>query len=409
MMIEFSPVIVHVDMDAFFAAVEVRNNPHLKGKPVIVGGGAGQRGVVSTCSYEARKFGVHSGMSAVKARRLCPQGVFISSGLRGYVYVSARLQQIFEKYTPIVEPFSVDEASMDITGTEKLFGGPIELVEALKQEIRDQLQLSCSVGIAPSKYLAKLASGLNKPDGLTVLDRDEFKRIYYPRPVDALWGVGESTKKVLAGKGIHTVADLASTDSKLLKGILGKNGEGLSVISQGIDRTKAVPYRERPHDKSMSHETTLGKDLQDPTRIKATVLWLADKVARRLRRRGYIGRTISVKIRSHDFQTITRSHTINHPTDRCDVVFQQAMRLIPKEYGMKIPVRLLGVRMSQLIKIRFNDQGDETLNHKTGESVQLELMVNPQEEEIGRLTEAVDAIRDRYGEKSIKLAGTLLS
>lgn len=334
-MVSFSPIIVHVDMDAFFAAVEVRNNPHLKGRPVVVGGGPNGRGVVSTCSYEARKFGIHSGMPSQKAKKLCPKAVFISAGLGGYVYASAVLQKIFEKYSPKVQPVSVDEAFLDMTGTKRMHGGVVEMVMAMKNEIWSTLQLTCSVGISPSRYLAKLASGLDKPNGVTVMDRDKFKTVFFPREVDALWGVGASTKKMLAKKGIITVADLARTDSKLLRGIFGKNGDELSVMSRGIDDSKVMSYRDMPHDKSMSHETTFPVDLLDPTLLKATILWLSDKVARRMRRHRYLGRTISVKIRAADFKTITRSYTIKNDTDRCDVIFQQALRLIPNEFGMK--------------------------------------------------------------------------
>jgi DNA polymerase-4 len=409
-MVEFSPIILHVDMDAFFAAIEIRNNPSLKGKPVMVGGGINARGVVSTCSYEARTYGVHSGMSTAKAQRLCPEGIFVSGSLKGYVYASACLQKIFEKYTPIVEPCSVDEAFLDITGTERLHGGAIQLVKSLKKEISEQLGLTCSAGIAPSKYLAKMASGLNKPDGMTVMDRERFKHVFFPQPVDALWGIGESTKKTLAEKGILTVEDLARTDSKFLKRIFGKNGFGLSAMSRGEDDSRVHKYPEMPHDKSMSHETTLKSDILDPSLIKATILWLSDKVARRMRKSGYIGRTISVKVRSSDFHTITRSHTIPRPTDRCDIIFHNAVRLVPKEYGMKTRVRLLGVRVSHLKKIRFDSDEDEARSDVDNDNCcQLELIEDVTETEINRLTEAVDAIRDKYGEHSIKLAGTIRS
>jgi len=411
-MVEFTPIIAHIDMDAFFAAVEIRNNPKLRGKPVMVGGGIGSRGVVSTCSYEARKYGVHSGMSAVKARRLCPHGIFISAGLSGYVYASACLQKIFEKFTPIVEPCSVDEAFMDITGAWRHHGGPVELVMAMKEEIARELHLTCSVGIAPSKYLAKMASGLNKPNGLTVMDRQKFREVFFPRPVDALWGVGASTKKSLAARGIHTVEELARARPDFLKGIFGKNGFGLSDMSRGIDDSRVLRYREMPADKSMSHETTLREDIRDPSIMKATVLWLSDKVARRMRRGEYIGRTISVKVRSSDFDTITRSHTINRPTDRCDIIFQQALRLIPKEYGLKKKVRLLGVRVSHLEKIAGGGECEnesETNDYSDERSRQLDLMEDRQELVYYRLTRAVDAIRDKYGEQSIKLAGTMRS
>ena len=402
-MIDFSPVIIHVDMDAFFAAVEVRNNPHLKGKPVIVGGPIGGRGVVSTCSYEARKYGVHSGMPTGQAKKLCPHGVFISAGLKGYVYASALLQSIFERYTPLVQPISVDEAFMDISGTERSYASPMALIQAMKNEIWEKMRLTCSVGVAPTRYLAKLGSGLNKPNGLTVLDQEKFREVFYPRPVDALWGVGESTKKSLAARGIYTVADLAAVDSKLLKGIFGKTGDTLSVMSRGTDTGGVMRYDDLPQDKSMSHETTMSVDLQDPALIRATILWLSDKVARRMRKYGYIGKTISVKIRSSDFKTISRAYTIQRPTDRCDIIYHNALKLVPKEYGMKLQVRLLGVRVSHLKKIR-NSEGKPIEKHA---DPQLELLEDAVEKHEKILTGALDKIRDKYGEHIIKFAGTM--
>ncbi|MCK5126751.1 MAG: DNA polymerase IV [candidate division Zixibacteria bacterium] len=403
MMIDFSPVILHVDMDAFFAAVETRNNPHLKGKPVVVGGALGGRGVVSTCSYEARKYGVHSGMPTGRAKQLCPQAIFISAGLKGYVYASACLQSIFERYTPMVQPISVDEAFLDISGTERKYNNPIDLVQEMKNEVWEKLHLTCSVGVSPTRYLAKLGSGLNKPNGLTILDHEKFREQFFPRPVDALWGIGESTKKSLAKKGILTVADLAKTDSKILKRIFGKNGDTLSVMSRGTDTGKVMRFDDLPHDKSMSHETTMRVDIQDPSLIRATILWLSDKVARRMRKKGYVGKTISVKIRSSDFKTITRANTIQRNTDRCDIIYDNALKLVPKEYGMKIKVRLLGVRVSHLKKIR-NSRG-ERLHPE--DNLQLELLEDVSEIQINKLTGAVDAIRDKYGENVIKYAGSM--
>ena len=407
MMINFSPVILHVDMDAFFAAIEIRDNPRLKGKPVIIGGD-GLRGVVSTCSYEARRYGVRSGMSSVQARRLCPEGVFVSAALREYVYTSACLQEIFERYTPMVEPFSIDEAFLDITGTERLYGGPEELAQAMKQEIKDRLRLTCSMGIAPSKYLAKLASGVQKPDGMTVMDRSVFRGIFFPRPVDALWGVGESTKRALNAKGIYTVGDLAKAEPDWVKKIFGKNGETLTVMARGTDDGEVLRYRDMPHDKSMSHETTLSVDIQDPSLIKATILWLSDKVARRLRKGGYVGRTISVKVRSSDFSTITRSHTILRPTDRSDIIFHLALKMVPREYGMKYKVRLLGVRASRLerrSKLCTDEKGANCLQTVPS---QLDLIVDEDEKGNRQLTRALDSIRDKYGDRSITLAGMMI-
>ncbi len=407
-MISFSPVILHVDMDAFFAAIEMRNNPHLLGRPVMVGGGIGSRGVVSTCSYEAREYGVHSGMPISEAVRRCPHGVFISAGLKGYVYASACLQEIFQRYSPIVEPFSVDEAFLDITGTYHLHGGPEALVARMKAEIQTEMKLTCSVGIAPGKYLAKMASGLNKPNGTTIMDHDRFREYFYDKPVDSLWGVGESTARSLNKTGIMTVGDLAAARTDILKRLFGKPGETMSIMARGCENSDVLRYDDLPHDKSMSHETTVDKDLQDPSHIKATVLWLADKVARRLRRGGYIGRTISVKIRSSGFKTITRSHTITIPTDRCDIIFRHALKLIPKEYGLKTRVRLLGVRVSHLKKYREKGVANDNLVHDKLHPEQLEMPLMPQEKSYAELTRAVDSIRDKYGEYSIRLAGTML-
>ncbi|PKK83527.1 MAG: DNA polymerase IV [candidate division Zixibacteria bacterium HGW-Zixibacteria-1] len=391
---EWDKVIMHVDMDAFFAAFEVRNCPHLKDKPVIVGGFLGHRSVVSTCSYEARKFGVHSGMPITQAKRLCPQAVFIPGTMRGYVYTSAMLQKIFEHYSPIVEPFSVDEAFLDLTGCHRIFGTVENLVAQMKAEIKEKLSLTCSVGIAPTRLIAKMGSGENKPDGLTIMDRDDFKRLFYPRPVIALWGVGESTRQALAKIGIWTVGDLAAKKEKELTAHFGKNGEWLSVVACGLDSSEVYNYENRPNDKSMSHETTMLADLSEIDKIYSTLLWLSDKVARRLRKENYWGRTVTVKIRSSSFQTITRDRTLTEPTDQAKVIFETAKRLIPRDYGPRIKVRLLGIRVSHL--------------EKKVENCQLSLIENSALNKIKDTSKAIDQIRERFGESVIKYAGTKL-
>ncbi len=392
---DWPKVIAHVDMDAFFAAFEIRNAPHLKGKPVIVGGDPKYRSVVTTCSYEARKFGVKSGMPMVQAKKLCPDAIYISGNLSGYVYTASVLMEIFENYSPIVEPVSVDEAFLDITGCHKIFGTVENLVATMKEEIRQRLSLTCSVGIAPCKLLAKMSSGENKPDGLTIVDREDFKKFYYPRPVNALWGVGESTMTALNSLGIKTVGNLAGKDIKELRGYFGKNGEYLYNISRGIDNSEVYSYEDRPQDKSMSHETTLVADLSEVDKIYSTILWLSDKVARRLRKDNYWGKTISVKIRSSDFKTITRDKTISVPTDQGKVIYETARKLIPRDFGPKIRVRLLGVKVSQL--------------EKKEESSQLLLLDDNIGNKIKDSSEAIDKIRNRYGESSIKLAGSGIS
>jgi DNA polymerase-4 len=391
---DWARVIMHVDMDAFFAAIEERNCPMLKGKPVIVGGNPNLRSVVSTCNYEARQYGVHSGMSAVRAKKLCPEAVFVSGTLGNYTYTSAVMQMIFEEFSPVVEPVSVDEAYLDITGCHRIYGTTEKLVKELKRKMKEALDLTCSVGIAPSKLIAKMASGENKPDGLTILDREDFRRLFYPRPVDALWGVGESTRKYLAKKKIYTVQDIAEKKTRELTALFGKYGHYLSAVARGEDSSRVYSFDDMPHDKSMSHETTLRVDLSEIDKIYATILWLSDKVARRMRKHNYQGRTVSVKIRSSDFETITRDKTLSRPTDQYKVIYEKARGLIPKEYGHDIKVRLLGVKVSHLEKKREEDQ--------------LSMIENIAGEKLASFSAVMDKIRDKYGSRVIELAGTKL-
>ncbi len=385
---------MHVDMDAFFAALEERNVPALKGKPVIVGGDPRFRSVVSTCSYEARKFGVHSGMPMAQARRLCPQAIIISGSLKAYIYASTILQTIFEKYSPVVEPFSVDEAFLDITGCHRMFGTAENLVMQMKRDIKDRMGLTCSVGIAPTKLLAKMGSGENKPDGLTILDREDFKRLFYNRPVDRLWGVGESTKNSLNKIGIFTIGELAAKKDKELEAYFGKNGTWLSVVARGMDTGQVHDEYTMPDDKSMSHETTLAYDLTDIDKIYSTVLWLSDRVAHRMRKYGYVGRTVTIKVRDSSFETITRDKSLKKPTDQGKIIYETARKLIPREFGYKRPVRLLGVKMSHLEK-RIHPN-------------QLDLLGNTRLDKQHDVNEAVDKLRDRYGDSIVKLGGTRL-
>lgn len=391
---DWEKVIMHVDMDAFFAAFEIRNMPQLKGKPVIVGGDPRFRSVVSTCSYEARRFGIHSGMPITQAKRLCPDAVIISGTLRGYVYTSALLQKIFANYAPVVQQLSVDEVVMDITGCHRIFGTVENLVRQMKEQIRRELSLTCSVGIAPVRILAKMASGENKPDGLTIIDTEDFKGMFYPRPVDAIWGIGHSTRKSLEKIGIKTVGDIAQKSEKELKAYFGKYGSFLYMVSRGMGNTEVYSFDDRPDEKSMSHETTLAVDLHEIDKIYATLLWLSDKVARRLRQGGFLAKTISVKVRSSNFQTITRDKTISHPTDQCKLIYETAKKIVPREYGPKVKVRLLGVKASNLIENNIDTQ--------------ISMIPDVTGNKLSNSSCAIDKIRDRYGSSSIKLAGTKL-
>jgi DNA polymerase-4 len=385
-------VIMHVDMDAFFAAFEIRNLPHLKGKPVIVGGLPGYRSVVTTCSYEARKYGVHSAMPLMQAKRLCPHGIFLSGTMGGYVYTSAILQKIFERFSPVVEPLSVDEAVMDITGCHRIFGTVENLVAGMKDRLKNELEMTCSVGIAPNKILAKMASGENKPDGMTIIDVDDFRKLFYHRPVDALWGIGESTKKSLEKIGIKTVENLASKKEKELRAYFGKYGIYLNRISHGLGPDEVRTYECREDEKSMSHETTLPIDIDNIDRIYATILWLSDKVSRRLRKGNFKARTITVKVRTPDFKTITRDRTISHPTDQCDVIYNVVRKLLPKQYGPWKKIRLLGVKASQLVANPACEQ--------------LSLIADERGLKRAESSKVIDKIRERYGDRIIELAGT---
>jgi DNA polymerase-4 len=385
-------VVMHVDMDAFFAAFEIRNTPQLKGKPVIVGGDINHRSVVTTASYEARKFGIKSAMPIAEAKRLCPEGIFISGTMGGYVYTASVMLKIFEHYSPKVEPVSVDEAFLDISGCYRIYGNAENLVLQMKKELKERLDMTCSVGIAPTRLMAKMASGADKPDGLTIIDRDDFKKLFYSKPVEVLYGVGKATQKYLNEIGIKTVGELAGKKEKELRNLFGKNGEALALIARGEDSDFVHSMEDLPDDKSMSHETTVRADLSEIDKIYSTLLWLSDKVARRLRQDNFVGRTVSIKIRSSSFETITRDRTLSSPTDQCNLIYETARKLIPRQYGPQIKVRLIGVKVSNL--------------KKKEESIQLELINDIHNIKLSESSKAVDSIRDRYGESVIKLAGT---
>jgi len=333
-------------------------------------------------------------MPIKKAKQLCPGAVIISGTLRGYVYTSAMLQKIFANYAPKVQPISVDEVVMDITGCHRIFGTVENLVAQMKAQVKKELDLSCSVGIAPVKILAKMASSENKPDGMTIIDVEDYKKMFYSRPVDAIWGIGEATKKSLEKIGLYTVGDIAKKTEKELKAYFGKYGTFLYMVSQGRGNTRVYSLEDRPEEKSMSHETTLTVDIHDIDKIYSTLLWLSDKVSRRLRQGDFLARTISVKIRSSNFETITRDKTVTHPTDQCKLIYETAKKLLPRKYGPHVKVRLLGVKASKLICNKENQQ--------------LSFLDNKIDEKLSASSDAVDSIRNRYGSSAIKLVGTKL-
>jgi len=338
--------VLHVDMDAFYASVEVRDRPELRGKPVIVGGG-GNRGVVLSATYEARALGVRSAMPMTRARRLAPQAVVVEPRHRRYAEASASVMEVFRSVTPLVEPLSLDEAFLDVRGAARRMGGPRAIGEWVRATVEDEQGITCSVGVAPTKFVAKLASARCKPDGLLVVPADGVVAFLHPLPVGALWGVGEKTEETLARLGLRTVGDLAATPVATLQRALGQAaGAHLSALAWGRDERTVVPHEP---EKSVGAEETFGADVDDPKVVRRELLRLSERTAARLRAQGVVGRTVSVKIRFADFSTITRAKTLPEPTDVAKVVYDTAVGLYDALGLERARLRLVGVRVEQLV------------------------------------------------------------
>jgi DNA polymerase-4 len=338
--------VLHVDMDAFYASVEVRRRPDLRGKPVIVGG-AGARGVVTSATYEARRFGVHSAMPMSRARRLCPQATVIDPDFEAYAETSRGVMAVFREVTPLVEPISLDEAFLDVKGAVRRLGSPATIGEHIRARVVETQQITCSVGVAATKFLAKLASARCKPDGLLVVPKDTALDFLHPLPVAALWGVGDRTETVLKNLGLNTVQDIAHTPLPTLKSALGPAlGAHLYELAWGRDPRPVVPHEP---DKSIGAEETFERDVSDPAAIHRELLRLAERSASRLRAAGHVGRTISIKIRYSDFTTITRARTLPAPTDVGQVVYATARGLYDALGIAGTPLRLVGVRVEHLV------------------------------------------------------------
>ena len=372
--------ILHVDMDAFFAAVEQREHPEYRGKPVIVGG-LSSRGVVATASYEARRSGVHSAMPMTTARRRCPDGIFVQGNYALYRAVSAEIFAIFSRYSPLVEPLSIDEAFLDVTGMGLLAPSPRILAQRLKAEIREKTALVASVGIAPNKFLAKLASDLEKPDGLVEIRAEDAVRRIAPLPVRRLWGVGRSTEEKLLAQGIKTIGAMQKADEKKLARSLGRRAaHALKELSFGRDERRVEPDRET---KSIGKEVTFEHDLESAEEAERELLSLAEKVGWRLRLAGVAARTIQLKVRRADFTTFTRSRTLFEASAHDEPIFQTARDLF-RELGIKSGIRLLGV---------------------TGENFEPSALPSLfRDEKKERLYGAIDALKKRFGESIITKA-----
>ena len=341
-----SEPILHVDMDAFYASVEVIKDPTLAGRPVVVGGG-GPRGVVMSASYEARAYGVHSAMPSARARRLCPQVVFVSPDFVSYQAYATRLREILLSFTPTVEPLSLDEAFLDVGGATRLFGPPRAIGGRIRATVRDELALVCSVGVAPNKLLAKLASTKAKPDGLLVVPADGVPRFLHPLPVDALWGVGERTHELLERLGVRTVGELAELPFRVLERTVGEGpARHLADLAAGRDERGVMPY-EPP--KQVSHEETFDHDLDAEDDIRRELLRLSFRVAARLRQEGYRARTVVLKARLASFASMTRSRTLADATDAGATLYRTAAELYRHTPGDRKRIRLLGVAATGLV------------------------------------------------------------
>ena len=384
-------LVVHVDMDAFYAAVEQLDRPGLRGRPVIVGadpqGGRG-RGVVSTASYEARIFGVHSAMPISQAYRLCPQGVYLPVRMSRYHAVSERILAIFQRYTDVIEPVSIDEAFLDVTGSTRLFGPVQDIAKRIKQEIRQEEHLIASVGVAPNKFLAKLSSDLGKPDGFLVLHASDVEAFLQDLPVSRLWGVGQKTTRQLEALGLRTIGQVARWPLSQLSRRFGRLGAHLWRLAHGIDDRPVMPHRQ---PQSVGAETTFPHDTNDIALLHRTLLALAEKVGQRLRADGYMAAKVTLKYRDAEFVTRTRTHALAAPSAVAIDLYRVALQLLPDVPSSRRKVRLLGITASELTAAARQ---------------QLSLFADGAEKRL-RAARAEDAIQARFGRRAITRAALL--
>ena len=370
-------IIMHVDMDAFFASVEQLDHEEYRGMPLIVGG-IGGRGVVSTCSYEARKFGVHSAMPTAKAMKLCPQGIFIQGNYPRYAEVSQQIFDIFDHYSPLIEPLSIDEAFLDLTGMERLMDSPRQYALKLKQEIKEKTGIVASVGIAPNKFLAKIASDLDKPDGLVIVNKDRVQEFLDPLPVRRIWGVGAKTAAILDRMRVKTIADLRKMSYEELHKTFGdKTAQHLFLLAQGIDERPVAP---RGRAKSIGNETTFSEDLQSAEAALEVLLYLSVKVGWRLRQAGFKAKTVQLKLRQSDFSTFTRQKQLFEPSNFDNDIYT-AIKELFENLNITRGIRLLGVSTTG-----FEEMESLSLFH---------------DEKKDRLYQAIDDINSKFGKLGV--------
>jgi DNA polymerase-4 len=377
-------IILHVDMDAFYAAIEQRDRPELRGRPVIVGGTPEGRGVVSTASYEAREFGIHSAMPAVRARRLCPDGVFLGGDMRKYSAVSRQVMDVLRRHAEQIEQVSIDEAFLDVTDRAGEISEGERVARRIKREISSELRLTASVGVGPNKFLAKLGSDLRKPNGLVVIRPEEAERFLAPLPAAKLWGVGPKSETRLQAAGLRTIGDVARAPIDQLRRLLGAWGDVICELARGVDERPVATSHET---KSVSAENTFASDLFDVDEMRRSLSHLSKEVARRLRDENLRAKTVAIKVRFGDFRTLTRQVTLTEATDRAQIVQGAAYRLLDEVERSGKGIRLLGVRGSSL------EQG-----------LQQPSLFDARVQRRTDLERTVSYLRRRFGEDAVKWA-----
>lgn len=382
--------IIHIDMDAFFAAVEQRDNLSLRGKPVVIGAdpksGKG-RGVVSTCSYEARRFGIHSAMPISEAYRRCPDAVFLQGDYKKYTRISEQIFRLLYDFTPDIEPVGIDEAFLDITGSYKLFGSPDKVCRLIKERVKKEVGLTASIGLAPTKMAAKIASDLKKPDGLVEVRPDRLLEFLRPLDVGRIWGLGKKGKVILNSVGIRTIGELARMEPDRLVKLFGRNGIELHKLANGIDEREVETELDA---KSISNELTFDVDTGDKALVKSAISGLSEKVSHRLRTAGLKCRTIGIKIRLTGFETYTRAVTVDKPTNFFDVIYKEAVRLYENFRTGNKKIRLIGVRTSNLT---------------TGD-IQETLFKDKVDEKQEAVHKAIDKLKSKFGDGAVGRAAS---
>lgn len=375
--------IMHVDMDAFFASVEQKDNPELSGKPIIVGGNS-ERSVVATCSYEARKYGVHSAMSMMQAKKLCPNGIIVPVRMDRYKYISSVIMKIFHEVSPVVEQLSIDEAFLDLTGMEHIYQNPRHAGVTVKQRILQETGLTASVGIAPNKFLAKMASDLQKPDGLTIIAHAQAKDFIASFPVTKIFGIGAAAENLLGKYGIQTIDQLAQADQLILQRVFGKNWHSVQLLAQGVDNRPVTPDS---LPKSIGREITLTEDLYSFSECCKVLMDLSEQTGFRLRKKGFSGRTLTVKVKFKDFKVHTKSITCENEICYDEEIYKLAVKLF-KSVELNKGIRLLGITVSNLI---YESPG---------------ILGYEEDKKLMQRNKAIDILKCRFGENIIKRGST---